>query len=141
MTEALEIAGVLTRFISGGRRCSGLKITPRHLRFAIVNDEELSKVFDGAILPSCGEGNHIPRKKIRQIRGEVEETSGEEEEVGGKRRKGVFQDSRANTKKRKDEVICLDSEEEDRLRSEHHVGQESPYEESKVQVAACLLTY
>jgi len=119
MAEVLETAGVLTRLLSDGKRGTDLKITPRHLRLAIVNDAELSKVFDGAILPSSGGGNHISRKNMRQIRGAVGDTSDEEEEVvvRGKGRKGVHRDSRANSKDRRDEeeeeVISLDSDEDD----------------------------
>jgi len=96
MAEILETAGVLSRLLTNRRHGEDLHITPRHIRLAIVNDEELSKVFDGAILPSSGGGNYISKKNIRQIKGTVDESSDDEKEV--ERRKGGHKASRANSK-------------------------------------------
>jgi histone H2A len=60
--EVLELAG------NEARDTKKKRITPRHIQLAVRCDEELSKVFDGVIIPDGGVIPHInnfllPRQK------------------------------------------------------------------------------
>ena len=104
MSEILETAGHLAKLLRDDRRGTDLKITPRHIRLAIVNDDELKKVFRGAIIPSSG-ADHLSRKTIRQMKSptyEVGDSSDEEEVREHRGRKGgVKQTSRASSHQRR----------------------------------------
>ena len=92
IAEIFEMAGQLVKMMDD--RSSELKITPRHIRLVIQNDDELREVFKGAILPSSG-GGALSSRTLRKFKCPTHEDTEDEEEDTGRR--GARQGSRAKS--------------------------------------------